>query len=409
MYVPLSPSHETNAQHACPSGAGDRVLRFSGYEWMVKTSDVPVGPGDNFFSDSGDNVFVDDEGSLHLRITRRGQRWHCAEVISVQSFGYGRYRFYLGSNLDHLDPNVILGCFTWNDDPEYNHREIDIEFCAGGKKRTRMPSSSSSLTLSPRTSCASISRRALTLRCTVLTGSPIVSFSTAWPAAWLLSPIRRAGFNSTGSFATFLELVVRTRGSIFGCSVATRPKTARKRRSSSVSLNSRPRPDHSSRGLEKSLSARIADRHLPFTGEWEFRGHHTYLPTLPAGMAMASATQNMAGPGVDRHDDTRLSHHKRPRWQALYLSRLTDQTILLVSEDSTQEPGDRPSDVWGGAVVRSEPVRKRKDQGNSGDSKHSSLFPVPSTSPAFSTNRTPSDPGQSSSTKTMPAALTDCG
>jgi hypothetical protein len=49
----------------------------------------------------------------------------------------------------------------------------------------------------------------------------------------------------------------------------------------------------------------------------EFRGHYTYLPTLPAGMAMASATQHTAGPGADRLDDTRLSQHRRPRWQAL--------------------------------------------------------------------------------------------
>src|SRR5271157_2943416 len=58
--------------------------------------------------------------------------------------------------------------------------------------------------------------------------------------------------------------------------------------------------------------------YLPTLGvPGEFRGHHTYVPTLPAGMAMASATQNMAGPGAERLDDTRLSQHRRPRWQAL--------------------------------------------------------------------------------------------
>jgi hypothetical protein len=30
--------------------------------------------------------------------------------------------------VDNLDPSVVLGLFTWSDDPAYNNREIDIEF-----------------------------------------------------------------------------------------------------------------------------------------------------------------------------------------------------------------------------------------------------------------------------------------
>lgn len=106
-----------------------RTLSFSGYEWKVKASRRPVGPGPNFFSDSLNNVWVDAQGSLHLRITHRKNRWYCAEVISQQSFGYGTYRFYLDTRVDKLDPNIVLGLFTWSDDPEFDHREIDIE-CA---------------------------------------------------------------------------------------------------------------------------------------------------------------------------------------------------------------------------------------------------------------------------------------
>lgn len=101
------------------------TLRFSDYEWKVKSSEGRVGPGPNHFSDK--NVFVDAQGRLHLRITRRDNRWYCAEVISQQSFGYGTYRFYLDTRVDNLDPNIVLGLFTWSDDPAYSHREIDIE------------------------------------------------------------------------------------------------------------------------------------------------------------------------------------------------------------------------------------------------------------------------------------------
>lgn len=109
---------------------GPRWLRFSGYDWWVKKSGPgPVGPGPNYFSDSPDNVWVDAQGRLHLRITHRTNQWQCAELVSARTFGYGSYRFQLESPADDLDPNAVLGLFTWSDDPAYAYREIDIE-CA---------------------------------------------------------------------------------------------------------------------------------------------------------------------------------------------------------------------------------------------------------------------------------------
>jgi hypothetical protein len=112
-------------------------LQFSGYDWIVKSSDRRVGPGPNYFADSGDNVSVDVQGRLHLRLTQRAGRWYCAEVISTQSFGYGTYRFYLDTTIDNLDPQVVLGMFTWNDDPAYSHREIDIEISRWGQANNK--------------------------------------------------------------------------------------------------------------------------------------------------------------------------------------------------------------------------------------------------------------------------------
>jgi hypothetical protein len=110
-----------------------RHISFSGYDWLVKNSaDARLGPGPNYFSDSARNVWVDELGRLHLRIEKRNGRWYSAEVISTASFGYGTYRWYLDSPVDRLDPNVVLGLFTWNDDPAYNHRELDIEFARWG-------------------------------------------------------------------------------------------------------------------------------------------------------------------------------------------------------------------------------------------------------------------------------------
>ena len=106
---------------------GPRWLSFSGYDWWVKTSDGLVGPGPNYFSDSTNNVWLDGQGQLHLRITNRSNQWQCAELVSARTFGYGSYRFQLASPADNLNPNAVLGLFTWSDDPAYANREIDIE------------------------------------------------------------------------------------------------------------------------------------------------------------------------------------------------------------------------------------------------------------------------------------------
>jgi hypothetical protein len=106
---------------------GVNWLNFSGYLWRLKSSSGQVGPGPNYFSDSTNNVWLDDQGQLHLRITNRSNQWQCAEIVTARTFGYGSYRFELNSRVDNLNPNVVLGLFTWSDDPAYNDREIDIE------------------------------------------------------------------------------------------------------------------------------------------------------------------------------------------------------------------------------------------------------------------------------------------
>jgi hypothetical protein len=113
---------------------GLRWLGFSGYDWWVKTSAGQVGPGPNYFSDSTNNVWLDGLGQLHLRITNRSNQWQCAELVSARTLGYGSYRFELGSPVDNLDPMVVLGLFTWSDDPVFADREIDVECSRWGNE-----------------------------------------------------------------------------------------------------------------------------------------------------------------------------------------------------------------------------------------------------------------------------------
>jgi len=106
---------------------GVRFLSFSGYDWWVKSYIMPVGPGPNYFSDATNNVWTDNNGWLHLRITHRMNAWQCVDIISARTFGLGSYRFELNSVVDNLNPNVTLGLFTYSDDPAFTNREIDVE------------------------------------------------------------------------------------------------------------------------------------------------------------------------------------------------------------------------------------------------------------------------------------------
>jgi hypothetical protein len=102
-----------------------RVISFSGYEWVVANSyQEKVGPGPNYFSDSKDNVWTDAEGNLHLKITHRNGVWYCAKLALKESYGFNKYVFYVSSRVDQLDKNVVGGLFTYLND----YQEIDIEF-----------------------------------------------------------------------------------------------------------------------------------------------------------------------------------------------------------------------------------------------------------------------------------------
>jgi len=101
-------------------------IKFSGYDWTVKVfEDFAVGPGPNRFG--CDNVWADAEG-LHLSIKKKNDVWYCAEVILDNYLGgYGQYIFHTRGRLDLMDPCMVLGLFTWDDDAPSPYREIDFE------------------------------------------------------------------------------------------------------------------------------------------------------------------------------------------------------------------------------------------------------------------------------------------
>jgi hypothetical protein len=103
-----------------------RTIEFAGYQWNVKSG--ISGPGPNYWSSSTQNVWVDGDGKLHLKIREQSGIWLCSEVYTEHFTSYGLHRFYIEGRMDLYDRNVVAGLFLYKD----SSNEIDIEFSKWG-------------------------------------------------------------------------------------------------------------------------------------------------------------------------------------------------------------------------------------------------------------------------------------
>lgn len=129
-----------SAQNISGNEKSGRIISFSGYDWLVKSSvntiSGTLAPGNNYFSDSSENVWVDKNGWLHLKITLLDGKLYCAEVTLTKPLGYKKYVFHVFSRFDHFHPNVVGGLFTYLDGTD-QAEELDVEFSKwGDDKRT---------------------------------------------------------------------------------------------------------------------------------------------------------------------------------------------------------------------------------------------------------------------------------
>ncbi len=120
---------------------GQRKIFFAGREWYVK-SGLHAPPGNdlppNNWSNSNDNVFVDQSGALHLTIKKGiDNKWYCSEVYSLEHGSFGEYQFMCIGRPDLEDPSVVFSPFIYSDrywvsnPPIVPFGEIDIEFSTG--------------------------------------------------------------------------------------------------------------------------------------------------------------------------------------------------------------------------------------------------------------------------------------
>lgn len=105
-----------------------RTIEFAGYTWNVRSS--YGGPGPNYWSDTAENVWIDENGYLHMRIRKIGDRWYCSEIYTNHFSQYGKHIFVVEGRIAEPDKNTVLGLFNYANDTH----EIDIEFSRWGNE-----------------------------------------------------------------------------------------------------------------------------------------------------------------------------------------------------------------------------------------------------------------------------------
>lgn len=108
------------------------TISWSGLEWQVTDGGMAgVCEGDP------NNVTVDDQGYLHLRITNQGGQWRAAELFTKDKLGFGTYQWQIDGPIDTFDKNIVLGLFPYGPAAnigEDGTNEIDIEYSRWGQE-----------------------------------------------------------------------------------------------------------------------------------------------------------------------------------------------------------------------------------------------------------------------------------
>ena len=110
---------------ATPLLPSPKILNFSGYEWTTSTGPIFHAGSRNFFDPA--NVWTDERGALHLRISGSPGKWTAAELKLTRSLGYGTYRFQV-RDISHVEPSAVLTLITWDGvGTESDRHELDVE------------------------------------------------------------------------------------------------------------------------------------------------------------------------------------------------------------------------------------------------------------------------------------------
>ena len=106
------------------------ALQWAGRNWAV-TNGGMAGVADG----SPNNVSVDADGYLHLKITKTGNTWTAAELFTTDKLGFGTYQWQIDAPIDRFDKQVVLGLYPYGPAAgigKDSTNEIDIEYSFWG-------------------------------------------------------------------------------------------------------------------------------------------------------------------------------------------------------------------------------------------------------------------------------------
>jgi hypothetical protein len=112
-----------------PQFAPTGSLKFSGYDWGVRTIASDKGGTNNLYDP--ENTWTDASGALHMQIKKKSGKWSCAEIFLTRSLGYGTYSVTV-RDTSLLEPAAAFSMFTFDEWASEQHfREMDVE--VGGR------------------------------------------------------------------------------------------------------------------------------------------------------------------------------------------------------------------------------------------------------------------------------------
>ena len=119
-----------NGEGPAPVIPAPKIVNFSGYEWKTSTGPIFHAGSRHYFDPA--NVWTDEAGALHLRISGSPGKWAAAELKLTRSLGYGEYRFQV-RDVSHLEPSAVLTLVSWDGiGTESTRRELDVELSRWG-------------------------------------------------------------------------------------------------------------------------------------------------------------------------------------------------------------------------------------------------------------------------------------
>src|SRR5262245_22451398 len=108
-----------------------QTVTWSGRSWKLTNGHMAgVASGDP------NNISIDADGYLHLRIVQHDGKWTASELFTTENLGFGTFQWIVEGNVYAMDPTTVLGLFTYG--PTHHigtdaEDEIDIEFSPRSK------------------------------------------------------------------------------------------------------------------------------------------------------------------------------------------------------------------------------------------------------------------------------------